>query len=113
MGVTGNFNMEDPNKQEKIRRGSHEYVPGAGKHGTYVEKPYLHQGYPKVMGSVPAPMRSAFAAGEGGNTLFEEARKAWDDDARRNTVNSKPEEEAWLSAHAPKEAKAVKTSKVA
>ena len=47
--ASGNFNMEDPAKQEQIRRGHHEYIPTAGKHGTYVQRQYKHQEYPKML----------------------------------------------------------------
>lgn len=44
------FNIEDPAKQEKIRRESHEFQADAGRLGTYVAKPYAHREYPKVVG---------------------------------------------------------------
>ena len=40
---SANFNMEDPAKQEQIRRGTHEYIPTAGKHGAYVRSVYKHR----------------------------------------------------------------------
>ena len=58
--ATGNFNMEDPAKQEQIRRGHHEYVAGEGKHGAYKPRVYKHQEYPKMMLKTPRPEQKDF-----------------------------------------------------
>ena len=91
-----NFNMEDPAKQEAIRRKSHAYVPTEGVHGRYVEKPYLHQEYPKVMDSSPAPQRKQFAS----EAEFETAFREWDNRVAASTVHSKSEEAAFRKVQA-------------
>lgn len=65
MPPTTNFNVDDPVKQEQIRRGSHEYVPTAGKHGAYLPKAYVHQDYPKMMGKWPKPQHKDFLTHNG------------------------------------------------
>jgi hypothetical protein len=100
MGTAGNFNMEDPAKQESIRRGPHEYIPTAGKHGTYVAKPYKHQEYPKMMGKWPRPQFASFKGKADAQQLFEEAVKEWDRAMTASTVNSKAEEQQWLKENA-------------
>lgn len=77
MPATGQMNMEDPTLQEKIRRGSHEYVPGDGRHGTYKPKAYVHQEYPKFM------VR----------------------DDEKSIVRSRVEEDAWIATHPAEEKK--------
>lgn len=101
--ATGNFNMEDPAKQEQIRRGSHEYVPQAGKHGTYVPKPYKHQEYPKMMGEWPRPQQASFLKQNGvaipqdlALQQFQTALAEWDRAMTASIVHSKAEETAWL-----------------
>lgn len=102
MGAT-NFNMDDPAKQEAIRRGPHEYIPTAGKHGTYVSKPYKHQEYPKMMGKWPHPEFKDFKKQNGidiPNDIalqqFQTAVTDWDRAMAASVVNSKAEEAQWL-----------------
>jgi hypothetical protein len=94
--ASGNFNLEDPAKQEQIRRGHHEYIPTAGKHGSYVARPYKHQEYPKMMGKFPRPQLAAFKGKPDGERLFEEATKEWDSAMVATTVNSAAEAQVWL-----------------
>ncbi len=96
--ATSNFNMEDPAKQETIRRGHHEYIPTAGKHGAYVAKPYAHQEYPKMMGKFRKPARKDFP-GIGGAEGFESAMREWDHAMTNTVVNNKAEEVQWLKAN--------------
>lgn len=91
----GNFNMQDPAVQEKIRRGPHEYVEGGGRHGTYVALKPTHQEYPKVMDRTPPPVRKDFKD----EALFDAARKDWDATQQASIVKNKNEEERWLRAH--------------
>lgn len=95
-----NFNMEDPAKQEQIRRGSHRYVPTVGKHGSYVPEPYKHQEYPKMMGQWPRPEFKDFKGKPESQMLFESAMKEWDGAMSASIVNSKAEEQAWLKQNA-------------
>src|ERR1700722_14769178 len=95
--ATSNFNMEDPAKQEQIRRGSHTYIPTAGKHGSYVPQPYKHQEYPKMMGTWPRPQFADYK-GDGKpdpQLRYELAIKAWDDAMTASVVNNKAEELQW------------------
>lgn len=101
--AASNFNMEDPAKQEAIRRSSHEYVPTAGKHGTYVPKPYKHQEYPKMMGKWPKPEFKAFQMvngvqipGDLALANFQNAMTEWDRAMTASTVNNRAEEAQWL-----------------
>ena len=98
-----NFNMEDPSKQEAIRRAPHEYIPTAGKHGAYVPKPYRHQEYPKMMGKWPKPEYKNFKKQNGVEipsdialAQFQAAMQEWDTAMTQSIVNSKAEEQAWL-----------------
>jgi hypothetical protein len=95
-----NFNQEDPAKQEAIRRKSHEYVEGGGRHGVYKEKPYIHQEYPKVMDKTPAPKRVDFKGKEQIDLLLENATREWDELQKASIVNNAAEEERWLEEHA-------------
>lgn len=101
---SGNYNMDDPSKQEQIRRGPHEYIPTAGKHGSYASKPYVHQEFPKMMGKWPRPQQKDFvAAGKAGDVVLQEyeaAVRAWDQAMSGSVVNNKTEERAWLAEHA-------------
>lgn len=99
--------MEDPIAQEKIRRGSHEYVPTAGKHGSYEPKPYFHQEYPKMMEKLPAPLRKDFKS----DVEFDQAKIDWDRQMMLSIVHSKTEEDAWLAKHEAAEAKTEKEGK--
>lgn len=101
-----NFNMDDPSKQEQVRRGSHEYIPGEGKHGVYVPRDYLHREYPKVMDRTPAPQRKQFKSDQ----ELELARQEWDAACRASIVNSKAEEEAWLAANGQEKQKKSKAA---
>lgn len=99
----GNMNMDDPAKQEQIRRGTHEYMPTAGKHGTYVQRQYKHQEYPKMLGKFPRPEFKNFKR-QGGVEIphdlaaqqYQAALVAWDQAMTASIVNSKTEEVAWL-----------------
>lgn len=94
-----NFNQEDPAKQETVRRGSHEYKEGEGRHGRYVPKIYHHQEYPKVMDKTPAPQPKDFKGKSDADLLLENARRGWDELQKASTVNNRKEEEAWLEEH--------------
>jgi hypothetical protein len=97
MGASGgNFNMEDPGKQESIRRGSHEYVPTIGKHGSYVPKPYIFQEYPKMMAKLKKPIWAEFKGKPDAQQLFEESTREWDGAMMASTVHNKAEEQTWL-----------------
>lgn len=85
--------MDDPAAQEKIRRGHHEYVPGDGKHGTYVEKPYFHKEYPKIMDLTPSPNRADYD----NDAEHEHDVRKWEAKVLKSTVNSKEEEDAYLA----------------
>jgi hypothetical protein len=114
--ASSNFNMEDPAKQEAIRRGSHEYIPTAGKHGIYVVKPYQHQEYPKMVASSlkdakgnpkhPKPEFKSFLTSKGvaipqdlAVQNYQTALTEWDLFMQSSIVNSKAEESAWLKAN--------------
>lgn len=101
--ATGNFNMDDPSKQESIRRGHHEYIPTAGKHGTYVPKQYKHQEYPKMLGTWPKPEFNDFREHNGvaipnelAQQRFAAAMTDWDQLMTSSVVNGKAEETQWL-----------------
>lgn len=103
MSQGGNFNMEDPSKQEQIRRGHHRYDPVAGKHGTYVPVVYKHQDYPKMMGKWPQPKYLDFKKQNGVDipsdlalSQFQIAMQDWDRQMSASVVNSKAEEAQWL-----------------
>jgi len=103
MANGGNFNMDDPAKQEQIRRGSHEYVPTAGKHGSYIPKPYKHQEYPKMLGKYPQPKQADFLTvngvavpGDIALANFQNAMTEWDRAMTASVVNNKAEEQQWL-----------------
>lgn len=89
-------NMQDPAVQEKIRRGSHEYVLGDGRHGSYREKSYQHSEYPKMMDRTPAPVRKDFKT----DAEFVLAYDEWKDQTQRSIVNTKAEETAWTKKNA-------------
>lgn len=97
------MNMDDPAKQETIRRGHHRYEPGAGKHGSYVPAQYKHQEYPKMMGKWPRPELKNFLMVNGVSipqdlaaSQFQAAMIDWDRAMTASTVNSRAEETAWL-----------------
>jgi hypothetical protein len=103
MSSTGNFNMDDPAKQEAIRRGPHEYIATAGKHGTYVPRPFKQQEYPKMMGKQPAPQLKDFLSQNGVDiprdvalANYQAAVRAWDDYMTSTVVHNKAEEANWL-----------------
>jgi hypothetical protein len=96
MSAAGNFNMEDPAKQEQIRRGHHRYEPTAGRHGTYVPQPYKHQEYPKMMGKFPRPQRAEFKGKPDEEGLFQAAMLDWNRAMETTVVNSKAEEAQWM-----------------
>lgn len=105
--ATSNFNMEDPQKQEAIRRGSHEYIATAGKHGTYVPKPYKHQEYPKMLGKYARPEFKHFQTvngvtipGDLALSNFQNAMTEWDRAMSASVVNNRAEEQAWLKENA-------------
>jgi len=101
--ATSNFNMEDPSKQEAIRRGPHKYIPTAGKHGSYVPEPYKHQEYPKMVCKDPRPEYKDFTKvngvsipGDVAQANFQTATAEWDRKMTSSIVNSKAEEAEWL-----------------
>jgi len=105
--ASGNYNMEDPGRQETIRRGTHEYIPTAGKHGTYVPKVYKHQEYPKMLGTWPRPRIEEFKTvngvaipGDLALANFQNAMTEWDRAMSASVVNNKAEESAWLKENA-------------
>lgn len=107
MAASGNFNMDDPSKQETIRRAHHEYVPTAGKHGSYVPKPYKHQEYPKMMGKWPKPEQKDFLKVNGvaipGDLAlqnYQAAMTEWDRTMSNSIVHNKAEEVQWLKENA-------------
>jgi len=98
-----NMNMDDPAKQEQIRRGHHDYVPTAGKHGAYIPKPYKHQEYPKMMGKAPQPQMKEFLRVNGVEiprdialANFQAAMQEWDRYMSSTVVHSKAEETQWF-----------------
>lgn len=102
-----NFNMDDPAKQEAIRRGHHEYLPTAGKHGSYVPRQYQHQEYPKMLGKWPQPEMKDFLKVKGvsipGDLAlqnFQAAMVEWDRKMTSSTVNGPDEEAQWLKQNA-------------
>ena len=110
----GNYNLQDPAEQEKIRRQPHEYVPSEGKHGTYRLRPYVHQEYPKMMAAFakvkdektgelapkyPKPDRRQFK-GADGEIAYQLAVAEWDNFMQSSVVHSKAQESAWLKEHA-------------
>jgi hypothetical protein len=99
--ASGNFNMEDPSKQEQIRRGHHEYIPTAGKHGAYVPRQYdrSKNDYPKMMGKFPAPKLADFKGQANPEQLLENAQREWNRAMDATIVNSKAEEHEWLKAN--------------
>ena len=107
MPQTGNLNMEDPAKQEQIRRGPHRYEPTAGKHGSYVPTVYKHQEYPKMMGKWRKPELKQFTKSEGGVVVspqmadanYQAALKEWNEAMNASIVHSKAEEVQWLKAN--------------
>ena len=104
---SGNFNMEDPAKQEQIRRGNHEYIPSAGKHGVYVSRPFKQQEYPKMMGKYPRPELKDFLSSAGVDiprdaalAQFNAAFAEWDRNMTASIVRNKAEEVQWLKENA-------------
>jgi hypothetical protein len=105
--ASGNFNMDDPSKQEAIRRGHHEYIPTAGKHGSYVPKQYRHQEYPKMLGTWAKPAMENFTKQNGVQIpqdlalqQFQAAMTEWDRAMSNSVVKSKAEEAQWLKENA-------------
>ena len=99
-----NYNLEDPAEQEKIRRGHHEYLPTAGKHGRYQQTQWIRgkqNDYPKMMGKWPKPVFADFKA-KGGDAqqAFDQALKDWDTAMTASIVKSSAEEAQWLKANA-------------
>ena len=96
-----NMNMDDPGKQEAIRRGHHEYIPTMGKHGSYVPKQYNREKneYPKMMGKWPRPQLKDFPGPEG-QVKFEAAMHEWDRAMELSVVQNKAEETQWKREHA-------------
>jgi hypothetical protein len=105
MATGGNFNMEDPSKQETVRRGTHEYVATAGKHGAYVPRQYdrSKNEYPKMMGKISKPQEKDFY--KNGDVLipreialqnYQAAMVDWDRAMTASVVNNRAEEQQWL-----------------
>jgi hypothetical protein len=100
-----NMNMDDPSRQEQVRRGHHEYIPTAGKHGSYVPRQYdrSKNEYPKMMGTWPKPEYKDFRKQNGveipGDLALQQyqlAMQEWDRLMTNSIVNSKSEETQWL-----------------
>lgn len=89
----GSMNIQDPAEQEKVRRRTHDYVEGGGRHGSYVAADYHHKEYPKFMDRTPAPKRAKKQTDE----QFQSAFQDWEDAVNASVVNSKAEEIAWLA----------------
>jgi hypothetical protein len=102
----GSFNMDDPAKQEQIRRGPHEYVASEGKHGLYKPVAAVFREFPKMMGKWPKPEYKNFAV-QNGVTIpgdialqnFQAAMIEWDRAMTTSIVNNKAEERQWLQEH--------------
>jgi hypothetical protein len=91
-------------EQEKIRRGSHEWKPIAGSDngGVYVERPYVYQEYPKMLGTWPKPELKQFlkvngveVPGQFAHERYEAAVKEWDEKMRQSIVTSAAAEAEW------------------
>jgi hypothetical protein len=100
-----NMNMDDPSRQEEVRRGHHEYIATAGKHGSYVPRQYdrSKNEYPKMMGTWPKPEYKDFRKQNGveipGDLALQQyqlAMQEWDRLMTNSIVNSKSEETQWL-----------------
>jgi len=100
-----NMNMDDPSKQEAIRRGTHEYIPTEGKHGAYVPRTYdrSKNEYPKMMGKWPKPEFAEFLKVNGVDIPrdiaaqnYQAAMTEWDRAMTNSIVHSKAEETQWL-----------------
>jgi hypothetical protein len=100
-----NMNMDDPSRQEQVRRGHHEYIATAGKHGSYVPRQYdrSKNEYPKMMGTWPKPEYKDFRKQNGveipGDLALQQyqlAMQEWDRLMTNSIVNSKAEETLWL-----------------
>jgi hypothetical protein len=100
-----NMNMDDPSRQEQVRRGHHEYIATAGKHGSYVPRQYdrSKNEYPKMMGTWPKPEYKDFRKQNGveipGDLALQQyqlAMQEWDRLMTNSIVNSKSEETQWL-----------------
>lgn len=85
----------DPKQQEDIRRQTHEYQEGGGRHGLYVKAQYHHQEYPKVMDTTPVPIRKKFTS----ESDFQDAIKDWEQNQSASIVKNKDEERAWIESH--------------
>lgn len=94
----GNMNIDDPAKQEQIRRGPHRYEPTEGKHGAYVPMPYVHSDYPKQMATIPAPQFAQFKGQPNAQERFDLALREWDTACSASIVKNRAEEQAWLKA---------------
>jgi hypothetical protein len=101
--ATENYNLEDPGKQEAIRRGHHEYLPTAGRHGRYQPAPWVrgtHNDYPKMMGKWPRPVFADFKGQPDAQQSFEAALRDWDQAMTASIVRNKAEEVQWLKQNA-------------
>lgn len=103
------MNMDDPSKQEQIRRGTHEYVGSEGKHGAYVPRTYdrSKNEYPKMMGKWPRPEMKEFRTVNGLTIPHEIAAQnlqaalvEWDRAMTSSIVDSRAEEQQWLKENA-------------
>jgi hypothetical protein len=102
---TENYNLEDPAKQEEIRRHHHEYLPTAGKHGRYQPQQWIrgpHNEFPKMMGTgrFVKPTMADFKGQPDAQQMFDQALKEWDSAMTASIVRSKAEESRWLKANA-------------
>jgi len=95
--------LQQANEQERIRRGSHEWKPlGSDNDGVYVERPYVFQEYPKMLGSWPKPEFKQFlkvngveVPGQLAHERYEAAVKEWDEAMRGSVVTSAAQEAEW------------------
>lgn len=104
-----NMNMEDPSVQEKVRRGHHDYIPTAGKHGAYVPTQYdrTKNEYPKMMGTDPQPQLKDFQKVKGvaipGDIAlanWQNAVTEWDRYMSSSIVHNAEEEAQWKRENA-------------
>jgi hypothetical protein len=97
--------LQQASEQQRIRRGQHEWKSTGpdDQHGIYVEKPYVYQEYPKMMGKWPRPEYKQFLRSNGvevpadkAHERYEAAVREWSEAMSGSVVNSAAEEQAWL-----------------
>jgi hypothetical protein len=122
--------LSNPAIQEKIRRGTHEYVPTAGKHGEYrpvgwtvseaappvcvtANDPSRAEQYPKMMLKTPKPEWKQFKGRADAERLFDEEIHEWDNALAASVVNNPEEEKAWLANAEAREKEVLAQAKAA